>query len=254
MEMKLNAFEPIMGVLHREIERCLNAIDALDRQMQEHFAAAPSNPQREQQIITLERNLVARDVRIAELETRLQYLEHSSFDGALLWRIGNFAQRRQDAITNRTTSLYSPPFFTGRNGYKMCARIYPNGDGMGRGTHVSLFFVVMRGPYDALLPWPFQQKVTLVLVDQNYREHIQDTFKPDANSTSFKRPNTEMNIASGCPLFLPLAKLNDPQHGYVKDDTMYVKVIVDTTGLEKYTEFNPQRGTLPTSPPPNVGH
>jgi len=30
---------------------------------------------------------------------------------------------------------------------------------MGKGTHVSLFFVVMRGAYDALLKWPFRQKV-----------------------------------------------------------------------------------------------
>jgi len=43
----------------------------------------------------------------------------------------------------------------------MCARLYLNGDGMGKGTHVSLFFVVMRGAYDALLKWPFRQKVCL---------------------------------------------------------------------------------------------
>jgi len=30
---------------------------------------------------------------------------------------------------------------------------------MGKGTHVSLFFVVMKGDYDALLPWPFRHKV-----------------------------------------------------------------------------------------------
>ena len=41
----------------------------------------------------------------------------------------------------------------------MCTRLYLNGDGMGKGTHVSLFFVVMRGAYDALLKWPFRQKV-----------------------------------------------------------------------------------------------
>ena len=50
-------------------------------------------------------------------------------------------------------------FATMYAGYKMCARLYLNGDGMGKGTHVSLFFVVMRGAYDALLKWPFRQKV-----------------------------------------------------------------------------------------------
>lgn len=41
----------------------------------------------------------------------------------------------------------------------MCLRLYLNGDGTGRGTHLSLFFVVMRGKCDALLKWPFCQKV-----------------------------------------------------------------------------------------------
>lgn len=41
----------------------------------------------------------------------------------------------------------------------MCLRAYLNGDGTGRGTHLSLFFVLMRGPHDALLRWPFNQKV-----------------------------------------------------------------------------------------------
>lgn len=43
----------------------------------------------------------------------------------------------------------------------MCLRVYLNGDGTGRGTHLSLFFVVMKGPNDALLRWPFNQKVGL---------------------------------------------------------------------------------------------
>ena len=38
-------------------------------------------------------------------------------------------------------SLYSQPFYTGRYGYKMCGRVYLNGDGMGKGTHLSLFFL-----------------------------------------------------------------------------------------------------------------
>lgn len=52
-----------------------------------------------------------------------------------------------------------PAFYTARYGYKVCLRVYLNGDGTGKGTHVSLFFVVMKGDYDALLPWPFRHKV-----------------------------------------------------------------------------------------------
>ena len=51
-----------------------------------------------------------------------------------------------------------------RNGYKMCIRVYLNGDGMGYKTHLSLFFVLMKGEFDALLKWPFEHKISMILV------------------------------------------------------------------------------------------
>lgn len=65
-------------------------------------------------------------------------------------------------IYNRLNQMFFfllPAFYTSKYGYKMCLRIYLNGDGTGRGSHLSLFFVVMRGQSDALLKWPFNQKV-----------------------------------------------------------------------------------------------
>ena len=103
---------------------------------------------------------------------------------------------------------------------------------MGKGTHLSLFFVVMRGNYDALLRWPFQQKVTFKLIDQGGDQHIIDSFRPDPNSSSFQRPASNMNIASGCPLFVPKSVLHS--RGYIKDDTVFFKITVDTAGLPVY--------------------
>lgn len=60
-----------------------------------------------------------------------------------------------------TIFIHFVAFFTSKYGYKMCLRIYLNGDGTGRASHLSLFFVVMRGHSDALLKWPFNQKVKL---------------------------------------------------------------------------------------------
>jgi len=113
----------------------------------------------------------------------------------------------------------------------MCLRMYLNGDGMGKGSHLSIFFVVMRGMFDALLRWPFRQKVTLMLLSQHQREHVVDAFRPDPTSSSFKRPTTEMNIASGCPLFASLDVLDSPSNGYVKDDHLFLKAVVDCSDL-----------------------
>lgn len=113
----------------------------------------------------------------------------------------------------------------------MCARLYLNGDGMGKGTHVSLFFVIMRGSYDALLKWPFRQKVTLMFLELSGKEHVTDAFRPDPTSSSFKRPTTEMNIASGCPLFMALSMLDSSSHCFVKDNTAFLKFVVSGDGL-----------------------
>ena len=166
---------------------------------------------------------------VVEIAEFVRQQQASSYDGALLWKIRDYARRKNDAITGRQTSFYSPYFYASRHGYKMCARIYLNGEGMGKDTHISVFFVVMRGEYDALLRWPFRQKVTVMLLDQDNMEHVIDAFRADPNSASFQRPRREMNIASGCPLFCALTELN--KHAYVRDDTMFMKIIVDTSDL-----------------------
>ena len=177
----------------------------------------------------LEKQVSMLKVHVSELELQLQASLASTHNGSFLWRIPDISRRRRDAIEERITSIYSPPFYTGRNGYKMCIRAYLNGDGMGYKTHFSLFFVVMKGEFDALMKWPFDYKVSLILVDQNHRKHIVQTFKPTPESSSFQRPTSDMNVASGCPQFAKLSVLDDD--AYVKDDVLFVKCIVDTTRI-----------------------
>ncbi|KAH0620347.1 hypothetical protein JD844_020662 [Phrynosoma platyrhinos] len=184
----------------------------------------------ESQLSRHDQMLSVHDIRLADMDLRFQVLETASYNGILIWKIRDYKRRKQEAVMGKTLSLYSQPFYTGYFGYKMCARVYLNGDGMGKGTHLSLFFVIMRGEYDALLPWPFKQKVTLMLMDQGpSRRHLGDAFKPDPNSSSFKKPTGEMNIASGCPVFVAQTVLENGT--YIKDDTIFIKVIVDTSDL-----------------------
>ncbi len=110
----------------------------------------------------------------------------------------------------------------------MRARVYLNGEGNARRTHMSLFFVLMRGRNDAILKFPFNYKVTFCLYDQTPRlRHIIDSFRPDIKSNSFQRPRSEMNIASGIPKFFPLELIQQEGNPYVRDDAMFIKVMVD---------------------------
>lgn len=227
LERKTITFENIVCVLNREVERVSLTAEAYSRQhrLDQEKIEMLSNKVRQ-----LERSIGLKDLAMADMEQKIRDMEASTYDGVFIWKITDFARKRQEAIAGRCPAIFSPAFYTSKYGYRMCLRVYLNGDGTGRGTHLSLFFVVMKGPNDALLRWPFNQKVTLMLLDQNNREHIIDAFRPDVTSSSFQRPVTEMNIASGCPLFCPVSKM-EAKNSYVRDDAIFIKAIVDLTGL-----------------------
>ena len=202
--------------------------------MQNYPTSEPSNVdgklmQVMKSVEELQRTTSMMKVHISELELQLQASLASTHTGSFLWRIPEVARRKRDAFDGRITSIYSPPFYSGRNGYKMCIRAYLNGDGIGFNTHLSVFFVLMRGEYDPLLKWPFESKVSLILVDQNLRQHIVQTFKPSPESSSFQKPRSDMNVASGCPQFAKLSVLEEGN--YIKDDVMFLKCIVDTAKI-----------------------
>ncbi|KAL8562406.1 hypothetical protein ACOMHN_066120 [Nucella lapillus] len=248
MEFKVNSLEPILSVLHGEMNRCIGAIEALEARLQRETRVAEEFRQKTEQyeatIGGMTASLTQREAKLRELEGRVLTVGQDRPDGTLLWRIPNFSQVRKDALSGTVTNIHSRPFYTGALGYKMCVRLYPNGDGMGKGTHLSLFFSLMRSNLDPLLPWPFRQKVYFMLIDQAYKKHIVDAFRSEPSSSSFQRPTSEMNIATGCPMFVQLNKLTQAGHEYLKDDTMYIRVTVETDGLDEHLkQFDPR--TLP---------
>ena len=184
----------------------------------------------ERRLDRAEHQLALHEIQLSEQDMQIQMLEATSYNGTYIWKIDNYSRRFQEALSGKTPSIYTPPFYVGRFGYKVCARMYPNGDGIGKGTHMSMFFVIMRGEYDALLPWPFIQKVHFRLIDQDRIRDTYDAFRPEPNSSSFKRPTSDMNIASGCPTFISQSELR--QGGFIRNDTMFVKITVDMTGLQ----------------------
>ncbi len=164
----------------------------------------------------------------SELALMVQTLQATSYSGSFIWKIPEVQRRRHEAKIGKTISLYSAPFYTSRQGYKACLRLYMNGNGCGKNTHLSFFVTIMKGEYDALLQWPFRHTVTLTLLDQDGVKNISQAFQPEPISSSFQRPRNEMNIASGCPMFAPLSILNNSS--YVKEDTMFLKC--DTTRIQ----------------------
>ena len=94
---------------------------------------------------------------------------------------------------------------------------------------ICLFFVVMRGEFNNILQLPFVHKVTFRLINQAGGRDIVDTFQPDPMSSSFRKPKSDMNIASGCPRFVSHNELE--RGGFVVDDTIFIQCSVDTSTI-----------------------
>jgi hypothetical protein len=123
--------------------------------------------------------------------------------------------------------LTSPPFYTSPDGYKMCVRLCLNGADSSQSTYLSIFLVLMRGEFDALLPWPFSFQVIVCLYDLiNPENHITKSFSTDTKSKSFQRPEVEMNIGSGISHFIPKSIIQQENSSHVSDGSIYIKVMV----------------------------
>lgn len=60
-------------------------------------------------------------------------------NGEFIWRITDFTRKIMDAKSGRSAEpLISEPFYTHPHGYKMCAGVWLNGIGTGRGRYISV--------------------------------------------------------------------------------------------------------------------
>lgn len=142
-----------------------------------------------------------------------------------VWRLASFEQLVKKARLGKQI-LVSDPFYTNRHGYKMKVKIYPNGHGTGQGTHVSVYIVLMKGEYDAILSWPFARKVILSIIDQEDnladRRNIVVSFKEKDPIKCFGKPQSGDNEAYG---FQKVASLEDLQtRKYVVGGNMFIQV------------------------------
>ena len=63
--------------------------------------------------------------------------------------------------------MFNPPFYSGPGGYKLCIKVYANGTGKGKGTHLSVYAYLMRGDNDDYLLWPFTRIVEVAKVTKS---------------------------------------------------------------------------------------
>ena len=88
--------------------------------------------------------------------------------------------------------MKSFPFTLGGDyGCSFILGMYPNGIQSGKNTHLSLYFGVLKGEYDAVLAWPLEKEFTITLIDQQEGENV-----VLSGRVLFARPLTDEQIAT----------------------------------------------------------
>ena len=88
----------------------------------------------------------------------------------------------------------------------------------------------MKGDYDALLDWPFRQKITFFLIDQGEQKaHRTHQLSPNRSLPNikvvFNRPTMKENLRIGNPCFVPHEALESGE--FIKDDALFIKAVVE---------------------------
>ena len=124
---------------------------------------------------------------------------------------------------------YSPPFYSGPGGYKMCLCVITEAILVFEGS-ILVCIYLMRGEYDDRLVWPFRGNITVQLVNQSSdQKHQEWTFKFDDNSlvsSARSRVTSGERAISGCEkaFFSLLSSKDELNTLYVKDDCVKFRV------------------------------
>ena len=80
--------------------------------------------------------------------------------------LANFTMTNFQVHKKNDDHWISQPFYTHSQGYKMCLRVTANGQGSGKGTHITVAVYLMKGEFDDQLEWPFRGDITIQLLNQ----------------------------------------------------------------------------------------
>ena len=123
-------------------------------------------------------------------------------------------------------AVESVPFFSNDCSYKLKASLHPYGNGSGKRTHLPLFIEILKGEYDAILPWPLQKTVWFRFIDQQppTSVHLAQNVTEYFIYTIYDKPHGDGSKSRGCPRFITHEKLKTRR--YLVDDTLFLQTEV----------------------------
>ena len=127
------------------------------------------------------------------------------------------------------TIWWSPPFYTHPQGYKMCLKVFPNGNRSGENTHVSVYINIMKGEFDDRLLWPFRGDLTIRLLRNNsetwyYEKVISFTERIHPRVSGRVVKGDKLIQGFGIDQFIPQDSLTTSS-GYIQDNSLRFRIL-----------------------------
>ena len=137
----------------------------------------------------------------------LQSADRNICDRTNTWTIKRFTQAQQNAVDGIQVSVCSR-LFSIQSGYKFRIIAYLNGDGIGKGTHLSLFIMTETVPSYHVMQTLKPCTITIVLVNPKECNHVTGTI------------TLQKCQASSIPKFIRLENLKN----FVQDDGITIRI------------------------------
>ena len=125
----------------------------------------------------------------------------------------------------------SLPFHSRDKSYKLHLRVDANGDGSGKGTHLSLCVFLLKGEYDDQLQWPFNANITVQLLNwSGDNSHEEETIPHHKAPLDYRTRVTGRERAPGgmgCPQFISHSVLESVSSNtrYINEDSLCFRII-----------------------------
>ncbi|XP_069743634.1 TNF receptor-associated factor 1-like [Narcine bancroftii] len=220
VETQFTALEDELATLPEKINKCSRIIATLNRQTECNDQLFTDV---EDKLTILESKMHRTKQAIQVATAKRMAMEPMMHGGLFIWKIPQINKMLQEAIDGARPFLDSSEFYISSYSYKMCLRIYLNGHEDAKGTHISLYYIVLKGPYDALTQWPFKEKVKLALLNpRNRQQSILRICTASGQDPALQRPGEGMNPPHGFPMFLSLSEFNHCFSDYVDSNEIFV--------------------------------
>lgn len=158
----------------------------------------------------------------AALEGAMEELKAQQYSGVFTWRVEGFQEYLQCQRANQPVVLYSPGFYTGRPGYKLCLRLQLQPPSAPRSPDfLSLFVHTMRGAFDQQVIWPLQGTFKLTIVDPVESQHITEVMETKPDLLAFQRPTTDRNLKGFG--YVTFVHLNQLSKKHIEDNVLQVR-------------------------------